>query len=158
MQALRGGDDRPAHWSALAVTPDLTPADWPAREVGVLDNGRHLMEAGITESKGIFASRHLPTRHQPGIALDQELVLFAQNVLGWCRRQMLGKTPLATVGIKALRQIGAKSRATIACAERGLTRTFVGDSPWRHDTIVLRAFLSYHPPLPGFDPVVEVQP
>jgi hypothetical protein len=32
------GDDRPEHWSALAVTPDLTAADWPARQVGVLYN------------------------------------------------------------------------------------------------------------------------
>ncbi|MGQ9553932.1 MAG: hypothetical protein ACUVWR_07460 [Anaerolineae bacterium] len=38
-------------------------------------------EAGIKESKGIFASRHLPTRHQAGIALYQELVLFAQNLI-----------------------------------------------------------------------------
>lgn len=152
------GDDRPAHWSALAVTPDLTAADWPAREVGVLYNGRQMMEAGIKESKGIFASRHLPTRHQPGIALYQELVLFAQNFLGWFRRQVLGQTPLATMGIKALVQIGARSRAIIALAERGLTLTFVGDSPWRHYAIVLRSLLSYQPSLPGFDPPVEVRP
>jgi hypothetical protein len=152
------GDDRPAHWSALAVTPDLTAAEWPAREVGVLDNGRQMMEAGIKESKGIFASRHLPTRHQPGLALYQELVLFAQNFLGWFRRLVLAQTPLAAVGIKALVHIGARSRAIIALAERGLSLTFVGDSPGRHCAIVLRTFLSYQPPLPDFDTLAEVQP
>jgi hypothetical protein len=152
------GDDRPAHWSALAVTPDLTAADWPAREVGVLYNGRQTMEAGIKESKGIFASRHLPTRHQPGIALYQELVLFAQNLLGWFRRQVLANSPLATVGIKALVHIGAKSRAVIARTDRGLTLTFVGDSPWRNYAIVLRTLFCYQLALPGFDPVVGVQP
>jgi hypothetical protein len=152
------GDDRPEHWSALAVTPDLSAADWPTREVGVLYNGRQMMEAGIKESKGIFASRHLPTRHQPGIALYQELVLFAQNFLGWFRRQILGNGPLANVGIKALVQIGAKSRAIITLADRGLTLTFVGDSPWRHCAIVLRTLISYQPSLPGFDPYAEAQP
>ncbi len=152
------GDDRPKHWSALAATPDLTAIDWPARAVGVLYNGRQTMEAGIKESKGIFASRHLPTRHQPGIALYQELVLFAQNFLRWFRRQILGNSVLATAGIKALVQIGAKSRAIIALAERGLTLTFVGDSPWRNYAIVLRTLFSYQLALPGFDPFVEVQP
>src|SRR5712692_3556955 len=116
------------------------------------------MEAGIKESKGIFASRHLPTRHQPGIALYQELVLFAQNFLRWFRRQILGNSMLATAGIKALVQIGAKSRASIALAERDLTLTFVGDSPWRNYAIVLRTLFSYQLALPGFDPFVEVQP
>jgi len=152
------GDDRPAHWSALALTPDLTAAAWPTREVGVLYNGRQTMEAGIKESKGIFASRHLPTRHQPGIALYQELVLFAQNFLGWFRRQILGSSPLATVGIKALVHIGAASRAIITRADRGLTLTFIGDSPWRNYAIVLRTLFSYQLSLPGFDPVIEVQP
>jgi hypothetical protein len=152
------GDERPEHWSALAVTPDLTADDWPVRQVGVFYNGRQSMEAGIKESKGIFASRHLPTRHQPGIALYQELVLFAQNLLRWFRRQILGNSVLATAGIKALVQIGAKSRAIITLTDRGLTLTFVGDSPWRNYAIVLRTFFRYQLALPGFDPFVEAQP
>jgi hypothetical protein len=149
------GDDRPEHWSALALTPDLTPADWPTRKVGVFYNGRQTMEAGIKESKGIFASRHLPTRHQPGIALYQELVLFAQNFLRWFRRQILGNSVLATAGIKALVQIGAKSRAIIAFADNGLTLTFGGDGPWRNQVILLRTRYTYQLALPGFDPFAE---
>ncbi len=149
------GDDRPEHWSALAATPDLTAADWPAREVGVFYNGRQTMEAGIKESKGIFASRHLPTRHQAGIALYQELVLFAQNFLRWFRRQILGNTELASAGIKALVQIGANSRATIVLTALGLTLTFVSDGPWCSHAIVLRAHFTYQLALPGFDPCPE---
>jgi len=152
------GDDRPEHWSALAATPDLTPSEWPARAVGVFYNGRQSMEAGIKESKGIFASRHLPTRHQPGIALYQELVLFAQNFLRWFRRQILGNTVLAASGIKALVQIGAKSRAIIACTDQGVTLTFVGDGPWHSYAILLRSFFSYQLALPGLDPFAEAQP
>lgn len=152
------GDEHPERWSALVATPDLTEADWPARRVGVFYNGRQAMEAGIKESKGIFASRHLPTRHQPGIALYQELVLFAQNLLRWFRRQILGNTVLAAVGIKALVQIGAKSRASLALTDQGLTLTFVGDGPWRSQAIVLRTHFSYQLALPGFDPFAEAQP
>jgi hypothetical protein len=151
------GDDRPEHWAAVATTPDLTAADWSARRVGVFYNGRQPMEAGIKESKGIFASRHLPTRHQAGIALYQELVLFAQNFLRWFRRQVLGNSALAAAGIKDLVQIGAQSRASVALAERGLTLTFGGDGPWQNIAIVLRTQFSYQLPLPGFDPCAAAQ-
>jgi hypothetical protein len=62
------GSEKPERWSALAVTPELEPGDWPVRRVGVFYNARQIMEAGIKEGKSIFASRHLPTRHQAGIA------------------------------------------------------------------------------------------
>jgi hypothetical protein len=116
------------------------------------------MEAGIKESKGIFASRHLPTRQRAGIALYQELVLFAQNFLRWFRRQALGNTLLAAAGVKELVQIGAKSRASVARAAYGLTLTFLGAGPWQGLAIVLRTRFSYQLPLPGFDPCVEAQP
>jgi hypothetical protein len=152
------GDDRPEHWAALAATPDLTAADWSARRVGVCYNGRQLMEAGIKESKGIFASRHLPTRRQAGIALYQELVLFAQNFLRWFRRHALGNTLLAAAGIKELVQIGAHSRASVELAEHGLTLTFLGAGPWQSIAIILHRRFSYQLPLPGFNPYVEAPP
>lgn len=107
------GDDRPERWSALVVTPALTATAWPARRVGVFYNQRQVAEASIKEGKGIFASRHLPTRHQPGIALYQELVLLAQNLLRWFRRQVLGATPLARAGIKELVRVATTSRALL---------------------------------------------
>ena len=54
------GEKHPDRFSALVVTPDLTVQAWPVRRVGVFYNGRQVIEAGIKESKGIFASRHLP--------------------------------------------------------------------------------------------------
>jgi hypothetical protein len=150
------GDDHPERWSALAATPDLVDADWTARRVGVFSNGRQTMEAGIKESKGIFASRHLPTRHQPGIALYQELVLFAQNFLRWFRRHVLGNTLLAAAGIKELVHIGARSRAVLAHSATGLTLTFVGAGPWGDLTIPLRSFFADQLPLPGLDSLAEV--
>jgi hypothetical protein len=152
------GDDRPEHWAALATTPDLTTAEWSARRVGVSYNGRQAMEAGIKESKGIFASRHLPTRKHAGIALYQELVLFAQNFLRWFRRLALGNDVLAAAGIKELVRIGARSRARVALAAHGLTLTFLGPSPWHGIAIILRPRFSYQLPLPGFDPGLEAQP
>ncbi len=152
------GDDRPEHWAALIATPDLTPVDWPARRGGVFSKGRQAMEAGIKESKGIFASRHLPTRHQAGIALYQELVLFAQNFVRWFRRQVAGATVLAAAGITESVQIGAHSRAIIAQSDHALTLTFVGDRPWRGIAIVLRSLFRYHLALPGFETFPEVPP
>lgn len=152
------GDDRPEHWAALVVTSDLTPTEWPARRVGVFYNGRQAMEAGIKESKDIFVSRHLPTRHQAGIALYQELVVFAQNFLRWFRRQVAGNTLLAAAGIKELVQIGARSRARIGRSSDVLTLTFVGDGPWTGLEIMLRALFCYQLPLPNFDIPPQVQP
>jgi hypothetical protein len=107
------GDDRPERWSALVVNPELTAREWPARRVGVFYNQRQVAEASIKESKGLFASRHLPTRHQAGIALYQELVLLAQNLWRWFRRQVLSRSALATVGILDLARRAANSRAVL---------------------------------------------
>lgn len=94
------GDTRPERWSSVVATPSLTAKDWSTRRVGVFYNGHQTIEAGIKEGKGIFASRHLPTRHQDGIASYEELVLFAQNLVRWFRRQFLGHTLLAAASIE----------------------------------------------------------
>ena len=137
------GEQHPDRFSALVVTPDLTPEAWPVRRVGVFYNGRQVIEAGIKESKGIFASRHLPTRHQAGIALYQLLVLFAQNLVRWFRRQCLGKSILAAASINELVRIGANSRATVILDRYAIQLTFAADSPWAGTTLSLRPQISY---------------
>ncbi|MGH2461820.1 MAG: transposase, partial [Chloroflexota bacterium] len=125
------GDARPERWSSLVATPSLTAKNWSTRRVGVFYNGRQTIEAGIKEGKGLFASRPLPTRHQDGIAFDEALVLFAQNLVRWFRRQLLGHTLLAAASIKELVRIGARSRALVRHDDHGLTLTFAADSPGR---------------------------
>lgn len=137
------GEKHPDRFSALVVTPDLTAQAWPVRRVGVFYNGRQVIEAGIKESKGIFASQHLPTRHQDGIALYQELVLFAQNLTRWFRRQCLGRSILAAASIQELVRIGANSRAQISLDKHALALTFAADSPWAGITLSLRPPISY---------------
>jgi hypothetical protein len=124
------GDGELEHWSALVVSPGLTPSDWPARRVGVFYNGRQVIEAGIKEGKGIFASRHLPTRHAAGIEIYQELVLLAQNLLRWFRREVLGPTRLATAGIKELVAIAARSRALVVGRPGALVLHFAANGRW----------------------------
>jgi Transposase DDE domain group 1 len=133
------GDDRPERWSALIVNPELTARAWPARRVGGFYNQRQVAEASIKEGKGIFASRHLPTRHAAGIALYQELVLLAQNLVRWFRRQVLGPTPLATAGVKALVRIAANSRALLVdcCLQ------FAATSRWPNLTVPLRRSIGH---------------
>lgn len=133
------GDGRPERWSALIVTPGLAARDWPARRVGVFYNQRQVAEASIKEGKGIFASRHLPTRHQAGIALYQELVLLAQNLVRWFRRQVLGRTPLTTAGVQELVRIAANSRALLL--DHGLQ--FAAGSRWPGLRLPLRAGLGH---------------
>ena len=137
------GDDRPERWSALVVNPELACADWSARRVGVFYNQRQVAEASIKEGKGTFASRHLPTRHAAGIAVYQELVLLAQNLTRWFRRQVLARTAVSESGVKELVRIGAHSRALlIRSGERVLGVQFAADGPWRGLT-VLSARISY---------------
>jgi Transposase DDE domain len=145
------GDTRPERWSALVATPSLPAAAWPTRRIGVFYNGRQTIEAGIKEGKGLFASRHLPTRRQDGIAFYQELVLFAQNLVRWFRRQFLGHSILAAASIKELVRIGANSRAQLFHHHGELSLTFAADSPWQGITLPLNASVTYQLWLPAFD-------
>jgi len=145
------GAGKAEHWSALVVTPELDPTDWSARRVGTFYNQRQSMEAGIKEAKGIFASRHLPTRHQPGIALYQELVLLAQNLLRWFRRQALGNTVFAAAGIKELVRIGANSRAEVISRPGSTLLRFAPSGLWAGLTLSLNSQVAWQLPLPSFD-------
>jgi hypothetical protein len=145
------GATRPERCSSLAVTPSLTARDWPTRRVGVFSNGRQTMEAGLKEGKGIFASRHLPTRNQEGIAFDQELVLFAQNLVRWFRRQFLGHTILAAASVKELVRIGANSRAQVRRRGGDLSLTFAADSPGHEIRLAFNVPLSDQLWLPALD-------
>lgn len=129
------GDERPERWSALVVNPELGATEWPTRRVGVFYNHRQVAEASIKESKGIFASRHLPTPHREGIALYEQLVLLAQNLVRWFRRHWLAGTSLAAVGIKELVSIGANSRAFVIHHGSAIGVHFASDSPWRGITL-----------------------
>jgi hypothetical protein len=142
------GETTPERWSALVVTPDLEVRDWPARRVGVVYNARQIVEAGIKEGKGIFASRHLPTRHEAGIALYQELVLLAQNLIRWFRRQVLRRTPLGRSGVKELIHVAAKSRALALICQGAVVLQFADDTPWHGLTLSLRPQVSYQLWLP----------
>jgi hypothetical protein len=139
----RRGEKHPDRFSALLTTPDLEAKPWPVRRVGVFYNARQVMEAGIKESKGVFASRHLPTRHQAGLELYEKMVLFAQNLIRWFRRKFVGSTVLAAASVKELVRIGANSRAIITVRDGAASLSFVADSPWQAITIPLRAQLSY---------------
>jgi hypothetical protein len=110
--------------------PGIDPRRVPVRRVGTCYNGRQTIEAGIKESKGVFASRHLPTRHQAGIAVYQALVLLAQNLVRWFRR-LLGHPRLATAGVKEIVRVGANSRALLLRQGQTTLLQFVDDSPWR---------------------------
>lgn len=136
------GEKQPDRYSALVVTPDLSGKNWAVREVGVFYNGRQIIEAGNKESKGIFASRHLPTRHREGIELYQELVLFAQNMVRWFQRQFLGHTELAAASVAELVRIGARSRATVMLHGGVAHLCFVADSPWQGITLSLKCELN----------------
>lgn len=149
------GDSRPERWSALIVSPSLEAKDWPTRRVGVFYNARQLIEAATKEGKGIFASRHLPTRHQAGIAFYQELVLLAQNLVRWFRRQSLGHSVLAAASVKELVRIGANSRAKVLRQRDTLWLTFAEDSPWRGITLSLKAQFSYQLWLPFLDQCLD---
>jgi hypothetical protein len=137
------GDQEPDHYSALVVNPELGATAWPARRVGTFYNGRQVAEASIKEGKGIFASRHLPTRHAAGIEIYQELVLLAQNLLRWFRRQVLAPTLLAAASIKELVHIAAKSRALLVGCPGALVLEFAAPGPWAGIQVRLRPTLCY---------------
>jgi hypothetical protein len=142
------GDTKPERWSALLVNREMPEADWPARRVGTFYNGRQIAEASIKEGKGIFASRHLPTRHEAGIALYQELVLAAQNLLRWFQWQVLRRSALAATSVKELVRRAANSRALVQFRGRALVLHFASDSSWPGHPLALPADLTYQLCLP----------
>jgi len=145
------GEGKAEHWSALVVNPELAADAWPTRRVGVFYNERQVAEASIKEGKGIFASRHLPTRHAAGIEVYQELVLLAQNLVRWFRRQVLGPTLLAAARVKELVHIAARSRALIVGQHDALLLQFAADSPWAGLRVRLRPRVSYQLWFPFLD-------
>jgi hypothetical protein len=145
------GDKQPERWSALLVNRELEEQEWPARRVGTFYNGRQIAEARIKEGKGIFASRHLPTRHEAGIALYQELVLAAQNLLRHFQWQVLRRSALAATGVKDLVRRAANSRALVQFRGRSFLLHFAADSSWPDQTLVLRTDLTYQLCLPLLD-------
>lgn len=152
------GDAKPEHWSALVVTPDLGPKDWPVRRVGVFYNGRQVIEAGIKEGKGVFASRHLPTRNGPGVELYETLVLLAQNLIRWFRRYFLANHPLGEKGIREMVRIGTNSPAQIVLTGGDATSiSFTGDGPWRGFTFSLKRQIAYQMLLPFADDFLLAQ-
>src|SRR3972149_6169773 len=116
---------------------------WPVRRVGTFYNERQVIEAGIKESKGIFASRHLPTRHKAGIELYEELVLLAKNLVRWFSRQFLGGTDLAAAAVKEFVRMRARSRAAVVQGKGVIILSFVGHSASRDITVKLRSQFAY---------------
>jgi len=145
------GDTKPEHWSALLVNQELEEQEWPTRRVGTFYNGRQIAEAGIKEAKGIFASRHLPTRHAAGIALYQELVLAAQNLLRWFQQRVLRRSSLAATGIKELVRRAANSPALVQVRARAIVLHFTADSSWPDHILALPTDLTYQLCLPVLD-------
>ncbi len=135
------GPDEPERWSALVASPDLDERAWPARRIGEFYNQRQVAEAGIKESKSVFASRHLPTRHEAGIAIYQELVLLAQNLVRWFRWRVLGRTILAAAGVRELVHIAANSRALIVDRREAMVLHFTAPSPYADLAVPLRSVL-----------------
>jgi hypothetical protein len=145
------GDEKPERWSALLVNQELPEQEWPTRRIGTFYNGRQIAEAGIKEGKGIFASRHLPTQHAAGIALYQELVLAAQNLLRWFQGQVLRRSTLAATGVKDLVRRAANSRALVQFQGRAIVLHFASDSSWSGHPLTLPADLTYQLCLPLLD-------
>jgi hypothetical protein len=145
------GQDQAGALVSLGRPPDLDRSDWPARRVGVFYNARQIIEAGIKEGKGIFASRHLPTRHEAGVALYQEVVLLAQNLIRWFRRRVLWQTPWKRRGVKDLIRRAANSRALVVAHHWVIVLQFAAASPWPGLTLSLRSQVSYQLPLPGLE-------
>jgi hypothetical protein len=137
------GEGQPERWSALLVTPELAAREWPARRVGTFYNQRQVAEATIKEGKTVLASRHLPTRRAAGIALYQQVVLLAQNLLRWFRRHGLGGTALAAAGLKDLVRVGANSAALLVRRGGGLVLQFTAPGPWQGICLPLRPHVSY---------------
>jgi hypothetical protein len=102
-----------------------------------------VIEAGIKESKGSFARRHLPTRHAAGLEVYQALVRLAQNLLRWFRRQVLGSTLLAAAGVKELVHIAARSGALVAGRPGALVLQFTADSRWAGICLTLSPAVRY---------------
>lgn len=139
------------HWLSVVTNRELSEEEWPPRRVGVFYNERQVMEAAIKEEKGVFSSRHLPTRHKEGIALYEQLVVLAQNLVHWFRRTCLGHTPLEAAPIKHLVQIGANSRALVMHAGRAVGIRFARDGPWAGICLWSNRHTPYQ--LPLFDPL-----
>ena len=99
----------------------------------------------------------MPTHWSSGIAFYQELVLLAQNLIRWFRRQSLGNSVLAAASVKELVRIGPNSRARVFSRAEGLSLVFAEDGPWHGITLSLKTQFCYQPLLPLIDDYVPIR-
>jgi len=93
----------------------------------------------------------LPTRLAAGIALYQELVLAAKNLLRWFQQRVLRRSSLAATGIKELVRRAANSPALVQVRARAIVLHFTADSSWPDHILALPADLTYQLCLPLLD-------
>jgi len=115
-----------------AAAPPPAPAAWFAH-----DNGRQVLEAGSKENQGGFSMRRPLGRSECGMQLQEQVALFAANVVrwaaAWARAPIQDVPPTlarALTEVKTLVRVVAHRRAWLVETALGCGLVFDSHSPF----------------------------
>jgi len=120
-------------------------------------NGRQTIEAGIKEGKGVFQMHHLKVRSAAGLAIQEEMTLFAANFVRWAAEWMQSHSATASptfqraqTNVKQLVCIAAHTSAWIIWQPQGCLLRFKDLSAFAGTEVVIGHGSAFQLALPLF--------
>jgi hypothetical protein len=119
--AMRHHDREGKEVRAVLVT-SLTEEEFPLHKLLKLYRQRQSIEAGFQQCKGTFHFGAPRLRSEAANAAFTQLVVFAYNLVRWCRNLVRDALPSAKTGVRFLVWVAANAPARVSLALDGTTR------------------------------------
>jgi hypothetical protein len=120
-------------------------------------NGRQTIEAGIKESKNVFQMHHLKVRSQAGLAIQEQLTVFAANFVRWAAKWLNQNStttsePLQRIqaSVKQSVRIAANTTAQVTWQSQGCLLRFTELSSLAGTVLAVRTGGAFQLALPLF--------
>jgi hypothetical protein len=155
LHALQVRYQLPEGWRSTTLlyygdTPPPAAATWFGQY-----NGRQVIEAGIKENKEVFSMRRPLVRSEFGMLIQEQLALFAANLVrwgaAWMRTQLEEAPPSLTRAVSAVKglvRVLAHSRAELVETELGCALVFDSHSAFAGAVLRISGQVVYQTVLP----------
>jgi len=116
--------------------------------------GRQDIEAGFSDYKGPGQGRHYRTRSAAGLQVQEQLTLFACNLVRFAAQALPDRADnafFAQLGLKELIEIASQCDAEVIYTTEGILVVFAEDGPYAGRKILVGSRGVYQPSLPFWD-------
>lgn len=120
-------------------------------------NGRQTIEAGIKEGKNVFQMHHLKVRSQTGLAIQEQLTVFAANFVRWAAAWLSQNSTTTSEALQRIQasvkqsvRIAANTTAQVTWQSQGCLLRFTELSPLADAVLAVRTVGAFQLALPLF--------